>query len=518
MIGLATSRDSHALYHRDTISLHLPYLFGNPRIAVHPSTHIPIPTLRIPILLIAAVVLAGCRDNVRIPAPGAGGQSRPVPEPEPSTVTIPVSVDLSAVAAQVERSVPRGQNREDDWRPIGKFAVVGTLYVKEMWERDPLRLRIHDDHVDVDAHVRYRARIAAHPCVPLAGCKWVQLGSCGVDGPMPSLDLGLRTSLAWSREWTVTPRTAVRPVQLGVPCKLTEAKVDVSERVQTLVEGLLKRSAPQVDAKIRQAAQLRQRAESIWTAAQQPIRASEGVYLVLQPQAAAATPPVGQGTTVTTTVNLTLRPKVVLGPKPDVKERPLPPSGDAAPGRGFRVALVAELPYATADTILRQKLVGRSFQVRGHTVKVRSARIYGGGSQVVLAVGLGGDARGLVYFVGTPEFDPVTQVVSIPDLDYSVESRDVLPRVADWLMYGDVRDKMREAAHFAVGERVAKIRSDVDRALNRNLGSSVRMSGGVDQVRPLGIAVFDRSLAAVVEADGHAQIHVEVGAAAPASR
>jgi hypothetical protein len=303
-------------------------------------------------------------------------------------------------------------------------------------------------------------------------------------------------------------------VQPGVPCKLTEAKVDVTERVQTLVQGLLERAAPQVDAKIREAAQLRQRAESIWTAAQQPIRASEGVYLLLQPQAAAATPPVGQGTTVTTTVNLTLRPKVVLGPEPAVKERPLPPSGDVAPGRGFRVALIAELPYATADTILRQKLVGRSFQVRGHTVKVRSAHIYGGGSQVVLAVGLTGDARGLVYFVGTPEFDPVTQVVSIPDLDYSVESRDVLPRVADWLLYDDLRDQMRAAAHFDIGERVEKIRRDVDAALNRNLGSSVRLSGGVQSIRPLGVSVFASSLAAVVEADGRAQIHVDVGAPA----
>jgi hypothetical protein len=64
---------------------------------------------------------------------------------------------------------------------------------------------------------------------------------------------------------------------------------------------------------------------------------------------------------------------------------------------------------------------------------------------------------------------------------------------------------------------VAGIRRDVDAALNRELSRGVRMSGGVDQVRPLGIAVFDRSLAAVVEADGHAQIHVDVGAPAPAS-
>ena len=468
------------------------------------------------LLIAAALLLGGCRDNVRIPAPATGSAARPVPEPEPSTVNLPVTVDLSSIAAQVESKVPHGQNREDEWRPLGQFAVVGTVSVREMWEREPLKVRITGDRLDVTAHVRYRARIAAHPCAPVVGCRWVQLASCGVDGPMPTLDVGLRTILTFNRDWTITPKTRAMPVDPGIRCRLTEARIDVTDRIRNLVQGLMDGAAPQVDEKIRAAAQLRGRVEGVWATAQQPIRAADGVYLLLQPQAAAATKPTGKGTTVSTTVTITLQPKVVIGDKPVVDALPLPPSGTTAPGRGFRVALVAELPYETANEILRRELVGREFDVRGHKVKVRAARIYGGGSQVVLAVKVGGEARGELYFVGTPDFDPQTQVVSVPDLDYSVESKQLLPQVADWLLYDDLRDRMRAAAHFAVGDRVARIRRDVDAALNRNLGRSVRLSGGVDRIRPLGISVFATSLAAVVEADGHAQIHVDIGAPARA--
>lgn len=473
--------------------------------------------MRIRTLLVAALVLAGCRDNVRIPPPGTGAAARPVPEPEPSVVNLPVTVDLSSIAEQVESKVPHGQNREDEWRPLGQFAVVGTVYVKEMWERDPLRLDIHGDRLDVDAHVRYRARIAAHPCVPVAGCRWVQLGSCGVDGPLPTLDVGLRTVLLWNRDWTMSPKTSAIPVDPGVRCRLTEANIDVTDRVRNLVQQLMERAAPQVDERIRTAAQLRHHVQGVWADAQQPIQASKDVYLLLQPQSVAATPPSGKGTTVTTTVSLTLRPRVVIGDRPQVRELPLPNSGHTTPGRGFHVALVAELPYESANEILARKLVGRQFDVRGHKVRVRGARLYGGGDKVVLAVKLGGDARGELYFVGTPQFDPQTQVVSVPDLDYSVESRQVLPQVADWLLYDQLRDQMRDAAHFDVSDRVEKIRHDVNAALNRNLGRSVRMSGGLDAIRPLGVSPFANSLAAVVEADGHAQIHVELGAPAPAS-
>lgn len=464
------------------------------------------------ILTALAAATAGCRDSVRVPPPERRTATRAVPEPDTSVVNLPVTVSLAQVAAQVENKVPRGQNREAEWAPIGKFAVVGTVYVKEMWERDPLKLAINDDHVDVSAHVRYRARVAAHPCVPVAGCRWVELGSCGVDGPMPTMDVALRTTLAFNRDWTISPKTRRAPVRPGVRCKLTEANIDVTERVQELVEGVLDRAAPQIDEKIRDAVDLRRRVEDVWSDIQQPIRASSNVFLVIGPEAIAATPPRGKGTTLTTHVAVTVRPRVVIGDRPKVTELPLPPSGPVRPGRGFQVQLVAEIPYTAVDSILGKKLVGHTFDAKGHKVTVTGAKLYGSGDRVVLEVRIKGDARGTIYLVGTPQFDPVTQVIAVPDLDFSLESRELLPNVADWLLGDQLRDDMRGAAHFELGDRISKIRGQVDDALNRNLGRSVRLSGGVDALRPLGVFVFPGSLAAVVAADGHVQIHVEVRA------
>jgi len=479
------------------------------------------PTLRVVSGLIALLLAAaaGCgRDNVQVPPPERGTAVRPVPDPEPSVVNLPVTVSLAQVAAQVEDKVPHGQNKEDEWQPIGNFAVVGTVYVKEMWERDPLKLNIHDDHVDVSAHVRYRARLAAHPCVPLAGCRWVELGSCGTHSQMPTMDIGLRTTLSYSRDWTVVAKTRPFPVQPGVRCRLTEAKIDVTERVQKLVQDVLDRAAPQIDAKLQEAVELRRRVEDIWSDIQQPIRASNDVYVLIQPESLAATQPRGKGTTLSTNVAVVVRPRVVIGDRPPVKELPLPPSGRVAPGRGFQLQLTAELPYTVVDSMLKKKLVGHTFDARGHQVSVVGARLYGSGERVVLQVRVKGDARGTIYLVGTPQFDPVTRTISVPDLDFSVESRQLLPHVADWLMGDKLRDDLRDAARFELGDRIDRIRGDVDRALNRNLGRSVRMSGGVDALRPLGVFVFSNSLSAVVAADGHLQIHVDVRTPAGAAQ
>jgi hypothetical protein len=279
-----------------------------------------------------------------------------------------------------------------------------------------------------------------------------------------------------------------------------------------MVQDLLAKNAPEIDERIREAVNLRHHVQSVWNTVQEPIKASRGVYVLMHPEAVAATPPVGSGTTLKTTVSMVVRPRMVVGARPAVKLLPLPPNGTVAPGKGFRIQMVAELPFTVMDSIVRKKLVGKSFDIEGHHIVVRGMRLYGSGTRLVLAATVSGDARGTLYFVGTPVFDPDSQVVSVPDLDFSVESRNVLPEAAEWLLYDQLRDQMRESARFAVGDRIYAIRRDVDAALDRQLARGVRSTGRVDRITPLGVYVFSKSVAAVVEAQGNAEIRIEIGA------
>ena len=460
----------------------------------------------------AALALAACGTRVDVPAPDTHAATLPFPEPPPSVVTLPISLELGAVVRKVEGVVPRTQSREDEWHPMGKVPVLGTLYVKEMWERDPLEVGLAGDGVEVSTLVRYRARIAEQSCFPRLGCRWTQLAWCGHEGTMPSLRVGLHTQLRWRRDWTVEAVTRAAPVEAGAPCRLTRANVDVSERVRNAVQGLLDGAVPQVDAEMGKALVLRSRVEDVWDRLQEPIPAGKGVFLLFRPEAIAVAEPTARGTRMSTTVAVTTRPRVVLGERPETRALPLPDFSRNVPkAGGFRVTLVAELPYETANQLLEKALVGKVMELRGHRIKVRGVQLYpGGGERLALRVKVGGDARGTLYFVGTPIFNPVAQTVVVPDLDFSVESRNVLGRSADWLLHDELRDRIREAAHFAVGDRVAEIKEKVNTAMNRNLGKSVRLSGHVESLRPVGVVVTQTAIATLVEADGRAKVDITI--------
>ncbi|MEW5930930.1 MAG: DUF4403 family protein [Gemmatimonadota bacterium] len=460
----------------------------------------------------AALALAACGTRVDVPAPDTAAAAVPFPEPPPSVVHLPVSVELGAVVKKLEAAVPRTQSREDEWHPLGRVPVLGTLYVKEMWERDPLEVGLDGDGVRVSTLVRYRARVAEQTCLPRLGCRWVQLAWCGHEGPMPSLRVGLRTDLRWRRDWTVEPSTTASPVEAGAPCRLTRANVDVSDRVRNAVQGLLDGAVPQVDAELREALVLRPRVEDVWDRLQEPIPAGEGVFLLFRPEAVALAEPTARGTRMRTSLSVTVRPRVVLGERPETRALPLPDYSRTTPrAGGFRVSLVAELPYEAANRMLADELVGRVVELRGHRVQVRGVELYpGGGERLALRVKVGGDARGTLYFVGTPLYNPNSQTVVVPDLDFSVESRNVLGRSADWLLHDELRDRIRAAAHFAVGDRVAEIRDRVNTAMNRDLGKAVRLSGHVESLRPVGVFVTRTALATLVEADGSARVDITI--------
>ncbi|MDB4947469.1 MAG: hypothetical protein JWM27_118 [Gemmatimonadetes bacterium] len=465
---------------------------------------------RAPALALLALAAAGCGTRVRIPPPDVDSPAVELPEAEASVVHLPVTLSLAGIADKVEDAVPRRGGDENEWHVAGDAPVIGTVYVTEAWERDPLRISVTGGHVDVSAHVRYRARIAKKVCAPLVGCRWVPLSQCGHDGPMPTLDIGLRTTLGWSPDWRVAPRTAARPVRSGLHCRVAGARVDVTERVQAKVLAELQRAAPRVDERIREAAALHDRVEGVWRALQKPIQVADGVWLTLRPQAASADVPSGRGTTLSTDVALILRPRVVVGDKPAPDTTPLPRRVPMPPGRGFRLQLVADVPYAAGDSILAAELVGKRLSSHGQSVKVKAAHLSGHGSRLVLAVDVVGDARGTLYFVGTPVFDPATQVLTVPDLDFSLETKNVLTTAAGWLLYPSLREQMAAAARFPLAARMAQLREHVAGALNRDLGTSVRMTGTVDQLRPVGVAVRAGSVAAVFVAEGHAGITVTV--------
>ena len=88
--------------------------------------------------------------------------------------------------------------------------------------------------------------------------------------------------------------------------------------------------------------------------------------------------------------------------------------------------------------------------------------------------------------MGTPAFDAVNQVISFPDLDYSVETRNILLRLANWLGHDELRDYLRGRLRFEVRTATTRAREQLLAGMNRTIGG-IRIAGTIENLTPLGL-------------------------------
>lgn len=291
--------------------------------------------------------------------------------------------------------------------------------------------------------------------------------------------------------------------------KLSQLSKDTN--IEGMIQGLLKGQAPAVDADVVNNVYVRLAIGKAWDALQSPIRLNYKLSLLLNPQTVRVSPPNTKADTMTVVVGVVARPKLIAGetppqtsalPMPDISMAPTLPAG------GFHLAVDNELSFDFISDELTKKLEGKEYPVGGNTIIIQKVRVYGSGDALILEVRVKGTADGAIYLIGKPVYDEATRTVSIQNLDYTVETKHVLVKTADWLLHSRVRDGLAEKATWYVGDKIDAAKDMLSDALNRKLNQYASITGKIRNVRAVAVGATNTSLKAVLIADGVVSVSV----------
>ena len=373
-------------------------------------------------------------------------------------------------------------------------------------ERLPLALTMIGAGLHSSTTVKYalEACRGRFPCI-----------SCGFGEPRRIAEIRLQTRLDWDAGWRIRSTTRPLPVHYAKPCEVTWLDIDITRRfVAPVVNDQLAAAARTIDRNMPSIASIRPHAEQIWSALQAPSEIAPRTWLVLEPSEVSLTPITGSGMNVTSTLTLRTLTRVVVGDKPAVARKPLPPlrvSGAAA--GGLRVPFDLHLSYDDASRFATKEVTGQTFKVNGKPLTIESIHLLpapAGKVTVVAGIDYRGGAmrnyRGLIYLEGTPRFDAATSTVLIPDLQYTVERRGVLFRVLERAAHESIRDRLRENARFALGQRITTMRGEITAAMNRKLAPGVFLRGRADAIQPVSVMPLADGLIVRLIATGQAEV------------
>ncbi len=452
---------------------------------------------RITLLLIALSPL-GCGNRFEVPRPGNATLATPLPPAEPARITLPVTVALASIRARIDSQFPLADS-------LGRaqcLALGGSICHQYVYRRDALDLSMSGNRISLVTGLRYRARVA----LPGLG----GIGSCGYGAdPMKRAQFRLVSELYWRVDWSVGARQTMLDATLLDPCRATVFNIDASPLMRRILDGQLERVRQTIDLIIPAVVTVKPAADSLWRTLQEPLPLDSGIWLIMSPDAVRLAPLTGSGGAVRTTVTLIAHPRVAVGARPTREVRPLPSLTLAEASAGIHVPIDIEIPFAGIEQRATAQLAG---ETAGKEARVESVKVWSAGDTVVVQVDLSGKVSGSLYLVGRIAYDPVSRILAIAGLRYTVQSRDAMSRIRVTLGASRIKRAVDDATgggRWNVGTLLDQARDRLTEELNRSIAPGTQISGAITSVRVEALYTTPASFVLRVVLDGNAQLSMQ---------
>ena len=458
----------------------------------------------------ALAILAAC---------GASQQPPPVTEatldaaapPEVSTIVIPIRSTLAPLLPILESQVLKTvESKGYENVPKEPYAVRYRI------ARDPIALNMTGAGLHATTTVHYSLEGCRITKKPFSGESTLfPCVSCGFDEPMREAFVTLDAHFDWDESWRLRTHTKARPIEFGRRCTVTFMNIDITDwKLAPVVNEQLQQVAKTIDANTPKLTSIRPTAQQIWASLQTPTEVAPRTWLVMEPLDMGLAPITGRGLEVTSALSLRARTRIVIGERPRIAPKPLPPL-HAAQGAssGVRVPFDIELSWDEASRLLTESFGGKRYE----NVALESLRLLPGkGERIVVEAAIdyrGGALKkyhGLVYLEGTPRFDAAASALVLDNVEYSLDPKRHNPfvRIGDRLAHEALRKRLAETARWSLAPQIGLVKGEIERATSRPLAPGIVMHGRVASIEPQAVRARAAGLMIRVVASGEASVDV----------
>ena len=448
-------------------------------------------------LVLCLVLVAACSPT----APPTITPSQPPAPPEISTIVVPITSSLKPLLPQLEANIPKSMQKLDAYEmdPQDRFGLKYKIL------REPITLNM----VGAGLHATTTVHYALEGCAR-AGSKMWPCVSCGFSEPMRDANIALHSHFSWDQNWRLRSTTTAQPVDFPNKCGVTFFNINISDwKLGPMVNAQLKELAKTIDGNTPKLSNIRPQAQQMWTTLQSPVLLAPRTYLLLEPIDIALGPIHGSGLDVQSAFVLRARTRVIVGEKPAIAAKALPPlrTAEENGASGIRVPIDLELTYDEASRLLNEQFAGKRFaDLTIESLKLSPSKKEGRVSiEATIAMK---HYHGPVTLDGIAKFEPETTSLSLTDVDYALSPKHKSPflRLADRVSHDTLRARLRDNARWTVKKEVNDAREEIDRGMTRQLAPGATLHGHITSVEPVSVIAGPQGIGIRVIAIGDASV------------
>ncbi|AKD55907.1 DUF4403 family protein [Spirosoma radiotolerans] len=419
-----------------------------------------------------------------------------------STAHVPVSIALGDVERQINAQV-NGLIYEDNSLDDNNR----DQFMTKVWKRGTILVNAQDSlfHFTVPLRIWVKAGVSV-------------LGFTQYKETEFEIDLRFKTKFDLDHDWSVNTHTEAdgygwvrRPT-----VNIVGLNIPITNIVGRMIDKNLGTITKTLDQQVRKNIDLRTPVLKAWNTIREPYLISEKyrTYLQVVPKRILITPLRFEGRVIRSTIGFEGFTLTTTGAKPEVKPAvSLPDLVVVAQVKDdFQIGLLSEATYPEAAKLAADEFVGKSFSFseNRYTITITSMDMYGQNDNLIIKAGLKGTINGDIYLSGRPYYDPQQQTISLKDLRYDLDTRNVLQQSASWLLKGPFARTLEKQLTIPVGSQLADMQKLLqERLKNNQIAKGITINGHIDEIKPDQVYLTPTAMLAVVNARGRIDVKVE---------
>ena len=425
-----------------------------------------------------------------------------------SDIDIPVRVNLKALYRILENKVDTVYH-SPGW-PTGYYqANCDTRYMYR-FRRGHLRLIALGNSMNLAFTGYYQIRASTRLCSgSTAYSPWTPDCSCGTGSEgARRVNVGFNARFALNPDYTLQAQVSRTPSVPIDQCTVCFWGQNITSQVMAAIDAQMDTASWGIQDTLRRL-NLRPQFQALWQKLWATYRLYNVGYLRLQPERLRVSELEARGDTLYLSVGISGRPLISLTPLKDTVTA-VPDLSDFTPRHGFNIYLDARLDYDSLAVLLNAQLDHRTFAVDNRTLTVEKCFI-APLDQGHLRIGFqfSGSENGTFYLSGVPQLDTAAGVLDITDLDYRLETNNLLIRTASWLFSKKVLRELRAYTRFPLRDYLEQVRAKANAQLSQSIVRGIRTDGRLDRIAVLRLGVTPSEMDVRCQASGELDVYVD---------
>lgn len=418
-------------------------------------------------------------------APESTAAARLLPPLPASEINIPVKIYMKPLLSLMD-SMTAKEFTNDKWP---NYTQTGCDFrYKYRFLRSPFSFTCINNKVNISFRGTYQ--IAGSRTICAFGKQvspWAS-GSCGFGNePLRRVDLAINSSLTLLPNHQLLTATKMDKLQPLDKCQVTLLQNDMTAEVMDSIKASVESYCRTFDQFV-QTLNNNELLKTWRSKGSQVMPVSTYGFLNLNPTALR----IGAFNMVKDTLHFSVgyhgNPKFSSDSARLVTSAPLPPISSAANAGGISTYLDAVYEYKFFNKLLNDSLRDKPFEVEGRTFVIKDVNIRGSNDgKITVDVAFTGNRKGVLHISGTPLLDTATQVLSMPDISFSLDTKDILVNIAKGLFRKRIMKQLKDQSVLDVAALISRNKSAIEARINQPVTGWMRTTGSFREIRLVGL-------------------------------